>query len=72
MNVYLAWQEESYPSRIMSMTGFRVSAAKKAALGMGLDAIAINAVRQFRFKPATYNRQPIAVPVTAEISFKAT
>jgi hypothetical protein len=56
----------------MSMTGFRVSAAKKAALGMGLDAIAINAVRQFRFKPATYNRQPIAVPVTAEISFKAT
>jgi TonB family protein len=41
------------------------------ALGMGLEASAIRAVKQFRFRPATYNGQPIPAKITVEVGFKA-
>jgi periplasmic protein TonB len=39
------------------------------SLGMGLDEEAIAAVRQWRFKPATLNGQPVATRVAVEVDF---
>jgi TonB family protein len=38
-------------------------------LGMGLDEKAVEAVRQFRFKPAMLNGKPVAVSVTIKVNF---
>jgi TonB family protein len=40
------------------------------ALGMGLDEMAIEAVRQWRFKPGQKNGKPVAVAATLEINFR--
>jgi periplasmic protein TonB len=39
-------------------------------LGMGLDEKAVEAVRQFRFKPAMLNGKPVAVSITIRVNFK--
>ena len=39
------------------------------SLGMGLDEKAIEAVRQWRFKPAMKDRVPVAVRISVEVSF---
>jgi protein TonB len=39
-------------------------------LGMGLDEKALEAVRQWRFEPATKNGHPVAVQVNIEVSFR--
>ena len=39
------------------------------SLGMGLDEKAIEAVRQWRFRPATYNGQPVATQIAVEVDF---
>jgi periplasmic protein TonB len=39
-------------------------------LGMGLDQKAIDAVRQWRFDPATKDGRPVAVQISVEVSFK--
>jgi TonB family protein len=41
-------------------------------LGMGLEKSAVDAVRQYRFQPATYNGKPVAVRMTVKVSFKFT
>jgi protein TonB len=38
-------------------------------LGMGLDEKAIEAVRQYRFKPAMYEGHPVAVQLVIEVEF---
>lgn len=38
-------------------------------LGMGLDDKALDAVRRYRFKPATKNGEPVAVRITVEVDF---
>jgi TonB family protein len=38
-------------------------------LGMGLDEKALEAVRQYRFKPATLNGHPVAVHENIEVDF---
>jgi TonB family protein len=38
-------------------------------LGMGLDEKAMEAVRLYRFKPATLNGIPVPVPITVEMDF---
>jgi protein TonB len=38
-------------------------------LGMGLDEKAIEAVRQYRFKPAMYEGRPVAVQLVIEVEF---
>jgi TonB family protein len=38
-------------------------------LGMGLDEKAIEAVRQYRFKPGMLNGKPVAVAITIEVNF---
>ncbi len=40
------------------------------SLGMGLDERAIEAVRQYRFKPATYQGKPVPVEVQIEVNFQ--
>jgi TonB family protein len=39
-------------------------------LGMGLDEKAVEAVRQYRFKPAMRNGKPVAVEVNIEVNFQ--
>jgi TonB family protein len=39
------------------------------SLGMGLDEKAIEAVREWRFKPATLNGQPVAARIGVEVDF---
>ena len=38
-------------------------------LGMGLDEKAMEAVKQFRYKPATYQGRPVAVHLNEEVEF---
>jgi TonB family protein len=40
------------------------------ALGMGLDEKAMEAIRQFKFKPAMKGKMPVAVMITVEINFR--
>jgi len=40
------------------------------ALGMGLDEKAIEAVRQYKFKPAMYKGKPVAVAINIEVNFR--
>jgi TonB family protein len=39
-------------------------------LGMGLDQKAVEAVRHYRFKPATRQGKPVAVEVNIEVNFR--
>jgi len=39
------------------------------SLGSGLDEKAIEAVRQWKFEPATKDGKPVAVKVAVEVSF---
>ncbi len=39
-------------------------------VGMGLDEKAVDAVRQYRFKPAMENGKPVAVQINAEVNFE--
>jgi TonB family protein len=38
-------------------------------LGMGLDEKAIDAVRQYKFKPAMYQGHPVSVQIVIEMNF---
>jgi len=38
-------------------------------LGMGLDEKAMEAVRQYRFRPAMYQGHPVAVQIVVDIDF---
>jgi TonB family protein len=41
------------------------------ALGMGLDEKALDAVRQFKFKPAMKDgKTPVPVTITIEVNFR--
>lgn len=39
-------------------------------LGMGLDENAVDAVKQYRFKPATENGKPVPMAVNVEVNFR--
>ncbi len=39
-------------------------------LGMGLDQKALEAVRQYKFKPALYKGRPVAVAIDIEVNFR--
>jgi len=40
------------------------------SLGMGLDEKAIEAVNHWRFRPATFNGQPVATQIAVEVNFR--
>lgn len=39
-------------------------------LGMGLDEMAVQAVRQYKFKPAMYQGHPVAVQIIVDVDFR--
>jgi protein TonB len=39
-------------------------------VGMGLDEKAVEAVKQYKFKPATKNGKPVAVELNVEVNFQ--
>ncbi|HTV82456.1 MAG TPA: TonB family protein [Acidobacteriaceae bacterium] len=39
------------------------------SLGWGLDETAVKAVRQYRFRPATYHGKPVAIKIKIEVNF---
>jgi TonB family protein len=41
----------------------------RQSLGMGLDEQAIAAVRNWRFRPATFRGQPIATQIAVQVDF---
>jgi len=40
------------------------------ALGMGLDEKAVEAVRQYKFKPAMYQGKPVPCDISVEVNFQ--
>lgn len=42
----------------------------RQSLGMGLDEKAMEAVRRWRFRPATFNGQPVATRIAVEVNFR--
>jgi TonB family protein len=54
------------PGGKVARTGIRVV----RSLGLGLDEKAIDAVRQWTFKPATKDGVPVSAPATIEVNFR--
>jgi len=42
----------------------------QSSLGMGFDAKAIEAVRRWRFQPAMFKGQPVAIQIAVEVNFR--
>ncbi len=42
------------------------------SIGMGLDLAAVNAVKEWRFEPATYEGKPVPVQINVEVNFRLT
>lgn len=59
VQVYLWVDEHGLPSHIRVIRG----------VGMGLDEKAVEAVRQYRFKPATMNGKPVKVDLYVDVIF---
>jgi TonB family protein len=57
-------------SLVVDTEGMPRNIRVKRALGMGLDEKAIEAVKQYRFKPAIKDGKPVMVNVTVEVNFK--
>lgn len=60
VQVYLIVDEQGNPSHVRVVRG----------VGMGLDEKAIEAVRQYKFKPATQNGKPVKVDLYIEVNFQ--
>jgi TonB family protein len=58
--VYLIVEKDGTPSHIRVVK----------SLGMGLDEKTIEAVKQYRFKPATFMGQPIRVDLYLDVNFR--
>jgi TonB family protein len=63
------YQGESVVSLIVDAHGLpqRIRVVRK--LGMGLDEKAVEAVRQYKFKPSMYQGKPVPVEITIEVNF---
>jgi periplasmic protein TonB len=55
---------------IVDAQGFPQDARVVRHLGMGLDERALEAVRQYRFKPALYQGHPVAVQMVVDVDFR--
>ena len=56
-------------SAIVNSTGTVASLRVISAAGMGLDEKALEAVRQWKFKPAMKDGKPVAVQIAVQVSF---
>lgn len=57
-------------SLIVDTNGMPTKVHVLRRVGMGLDDEAVDAVKQYRFKPATRNGRPVAVYVNVEVNFQ--
>ena len=57
-------------SIVVDATGKPQNVKVLRGVGMGLDEKAVEAVRQYRFKPATENGKPVAVYLNVEVNFE--
>lgn len=60
VNVYLWVDERGNPTHVRVVRG----------MGMGLDEKAIEAVKQYRFKPAMENGRPVTVEMYVIVNFQ--
>jgi protein TonB len=60
VQVYLIVDEQGNPSHVKVVRG----------VGMGLDEKAVEAVRQYKFKPAMQNGKPVKVDLYVEVNFQ--
>jgi protein TonB len=60
VQVYLWIDEQGNPSHVKVVRG----------VGMGLDEKAVEAVRQYKFKPATQNGKPVKVDLYMDVNFQ--
>jgi len=60
VTLYLRVEKDGTPSHIRVVKG----------VGMGLDEKAVEAVRQYKFKPATFMGQPVTVDLYVEVNFQ--
>lgn len=60
VQVYLWVDEKGNPSHVRVVRG----------VGMGLDEKAVEAVRQYKFKPATQNGKPVPVDLYIDVNFQ--
>jgi TonB family protein len=64
------WQGTSTLSVDIDESGRVTAAYVIRALGLGLDEKAVQAVRQWQFKPATKDGKPVAVRAEVEMIFR--
>ncbi len=57
-------------SIIVDARGFPQNVRVARHLGMGLDEKAMEAIRRYRFKPATKDGKPVAAAITVEVDFR--
>ena len=57
-------------SIIVDATGHPQNVRVIRGIGMGLDEKAVEAVRQYRFKPAMMNGKPVPVEVNFDVNFQ--
>ena len=60
VQVYVLVDKNGYPTHIRVVKG----------VGMGLDEKAVEAVSQYRFKPATLAGMPVAVDLYIDVNFQ--
>ena len=60
VEVYLWVDEDGNPQHVKVVRG----------VGMGLDEKAVEAIRQYKFKPATLNGKPVTVDLYIEVRFQ--
>lgn len=60
VEVYLVVDKNGYPTHVRVVKG----------VGRGLDEKAVEAVSQYRFKPATYKGQPVPVDLYVDVNFQ--
>jgi protein TonB len=58
--VYVEVGTDGLPSHVRIIRG----------VGMGLDEKAVEAVKQYRFRPATRNGEPVSVAMNVEVNFQ--
>jgi protein TonB len=64
------YQGEVWLRVVVDTNGIPTDIKVTRGLGLGLDEKAIEAVRQWRFKPGTKDGQPVPVQATIAVSFR--
>jgi protein TonB len=57
-------------SIIVDKNGIPQNVHVTRGVGLGLDEKAVDAVKQYKFKPATENGKPVAVYLNVEVNFE--